>query len=61
MRKAERLVGRVVRVERASELRREWFAGVEDVGVTAGTSTLEETVREVVERLREFQPETVRQ
>jgi len=61
VRKAERLVGRVVRVERASELRREWFEGVEDVGVTAGTSTLEETVREVVERLREFQPETVRQ
>ena len=44
------------RVGRASELRGEWFAGVENVGVTAGTSTLEETVAEVVDALRAGQP-----
>jgi len=39
-------------VERADEVRAQWFAGVERVGVTAGTSTPDETVAEVVERLR---------
>lgn len=39
-------------VETAEELRSEWFAGVESVGVTAGTSTLDETVEAVVSRLR---------
>lgn len=39
-------------VERAAELQSAWFAGRRRVGVTAGTSTPDETVAEVVERLR---------
>ncbi|MGC8874917.1 MAG: 4-hydroxy-3-methylbut-2-enyl diphosphate reductase [Chloroflexia bacterium] len=39
-------------IERADELRPEWFIGKHRVGVTAGTSTPDETVAEVVERLR---------
>ena len=36
-------------VENAADLRSEWFAGVDRVGLTAGTSTLAETI-EAVER-----------
>ena len=43
---------RTWQVERAAELRSEWFQNGEQVGVTAGTSTLDETVHEVAERLR---------
>ncbi|MGB9724402.1 MAG: 4-hydroxy-3-methylbut-2-enyl diphosphate reductase [Chloroflexia bacterium] len=39
-------------IERAEEIRPEWLAGLRRVGVTAGTSTPDETVAEVVERLR---------
>jgi (E)-4-hydroxy-3-methyl-but-2-enyl pyrophosphate reductase len=39
-------------IERAEELQSEWFAGIRRVGVTAGTSTPDETVAEVVQRLR---------
>ncbi len=39
-------------VERAEELQPEWFAGVRRVGVTAGTSTPDQVVAEVVQRLR---------
>lgn len=42
-----------VQVERAEEMRPEWFAGVEAVGLTAGTSTLPETVEEVRQWLME--------
>ena len=35
----------------ASELEEAWFEGVGTVGVTAGTSTLEETVQEVYQAL----------
>lgn len=52
--KAERLGARAVRVERARDLRRRWFRGVRSVGVTAGTSTLDETVQQVFERLKQF-------
>jgi len=38
-------------VERADELESEWFADVETVGLTAGTSTLESTINEVHEAL----------
>lgn len=41
-------------VERPDELRAEWFAKVDVVGLTAGTSTLPETVRAVRERLLQF-------
>ncbi|MDA7613820.1 4-hydroxy-3-methylbut-2-enyl diphosphate reductase [Verrucomicrobiales bacterium] len=43
---------RAYRIGTAEELRDEWFHGVETVGVTAGTSTLHETVQEVYEVLR---------
>jgi len=49
---------RTEQVERADELRADWFQGLERVGVTAGTSTLEETVREVVAALHQI--DTVR-
>ncbi len=41
-------------IERARELEPDWFEGVRTVGVTAGTSTLPETVQEVCARLEEF-------
>ncbi len=44
----------VRQVETAEELQAAWFAGVTRVGVTAGTSTLEETVQAVVTRLEAF-------
>lgn len=44
-------------VESAVDLRPEWFAGIERVGITAGTSTLPETVEAVRKRLEEFFPQ----
>ena len=44
---------RVYHVERAEELRPEWFTGLQTVGITAGTSTPDEViaaVRETLER-----------
>ncbi|MEP6699232.1 MAG: 4-hydroxy-3-methylbut-2-enyl diphosphate reductase [Verrucomicrobiota bacterium] len=41
-------------IERPDELRAEWFAGIDAVGLTAGTSTLPETVAAVHTRLLEF-------
>jgi 4-hydroxy-3-methylbut-2-en-1-yl diphosphate reductase len=41
-------------IERAEELQASWFAGLNSIGLTAGTSTLKETVasvRETLERL----------
>lgn len=38
-------------VRDAGDVRPEWFAGCRRVGLTAGTSTLDETIREVRERL----------
>lgn len=43
---------RAYRVGTAEELRDEWFDGVGTVGVTAGTSTLPETVQAVYEALQ---------
>jgi len=43
---------RVVRIERATELQREWFAGAEIVGLTAGTSTPDEVIEEVEQWLK---------
>jgi 4-hydroxy-3-methylbut-2-enyl diphosphate reductase len=45
---------KVLHVERAEELRLEWFENVQTVGVTAGTSTLPETVAAVIQRLKEI-------
>lgn len=47
---------RVFHVQHAGELSEEIFSGAETIGVTAGTSTLRETVTEVVQRLEEWTP-----
>jgi 4-hydroxy-3-methylbut-2-enyl diphosphate reductase len=52
---AARAAGReVFHIERAEELRPEWFRGCRCAGLTAGTSTLKETVAEVSARLEEI-------
>jgi 4-hydroxy-3-methylbut-2-enyl diphosphate reductase len=43
------------RVEKASELRPEWFEGLDIVGLTAGTSTLDRTIDEVYTALVEME------
>jgi 4-hydroxy-3-methylbut-2-enyl diphosphate reductase len=45
---------RVFHIERSEELRAEWFRDAESVGLTAGTSTLKETVAAVHARLLEI-------
>lgn len=49
---ALRLGRRAIHIECPDDLRASDFRGVSSVGVTAGTSTLDETVQAVVERLR---------
>jgi 4-hydroxy-3-methylbut-2-enyl diphosphate reductase len=44
----------VFHIERPEELRSEWFVGIEIVGLTAGTSTLPETVMAAHARLRQI-------
>ena len=44
----------VFHIERAEELEPAWFSTAEKVGLTAGTSTLKETVAAVHERLKEI-------
>ncbi len=51
---ARQLGCRAWQVERAEDLRTHWFARSKEIGVTAGTSTLDETVHQVVERLRQI-------
>ncbi|MDI6871296.1 MAG: bifunctional 4-hydroxy-3-methylbut-2-enyl diphosphate reductase/30S ribosomal protein S1 [Bacillota bacterium] len=46
---------RTYHVERASELRPEWFVGIESVGVTAGASTPDWVIEEVVDKMAEFE------
>jgi 4-hydroxy-3-methylbut-2-enyl diphosphate reductase len=50
--RVESLGGRAFHVERPEDIDPRWFDGVEHAGVTAGTSTLDETVEAVVNRLR---------
>ena len=45
------------RVARAEEVDPRWIRGVENVGVTAGTSTLDESVQQVFARLKEIAAE----
>ncbi|MCA1964427.1 MAG: 4-hydroxy-3-methylbut-2-enyl diphosphate reductase [Prosthecobacter sp.] len=52
--KATRLGARAYQVETAAELQPEWFQGIRDVGITAGTSTLDETVTAVMDRIRQL-------
>lgn len=46
-----------LQIEQANELEPEWFAEAHNVGVTAGTSTLDETVDAVMQRLRQIATE----
>jgi 4-hydroxy-3-methylbut-2-enyl diphosphate reductase len=48
---------RAVQVERPEDLILDWFIGVKDVGVTAGTSTLNETVISVSDRIKAMSAE----
>jgi len=41
-------------IDSADELNPEWFKGIEDVGITAGASTPDHIVKNVVERIREI-------
>ena len=41
-------------IERAEELQASWFDGLNSIGLTAGTSTLKETVASVKETLEQF-------
>jgi 4-hydroxy-3-methylbut-2-en-1-yl diphosphate reductase len=50
---------RAFHIERSDELRSEWFDRISIVGLTAGTSTLPETVHAVHERLKQL-PEAER-
>ncbi len=52
---------RVHHVQTAADLRGEWFAGAETVGITAGTSTPDEVIDEVETWLRHFAGETASQ
>lgn len=45
---------RAIQVERPEELEPRWFSGTATTGVTAGTSTPDESVRDVVQRLGEI-------
>jgi (E)-4-hydroxy-3-methyl-but-2-enyl pyrophosphate reductase len=49
---------RAFHIETPDELRPEWFAGVRRVGVTAGASTPDYAVDDVVQRLEELSAET---
>ena len=50
---------RAVQIERPEDLISDWFIGAKDVGVTAGTSTLNETVLSVSDRLKVISKELV--
>lgn len=54
---ARRLGASAIQVETAQELESAWFDSSENTGVTAGTSTLDETVRDVVARLEQIASE----
>jgi 4-hydroxy-3-methylbut-2-enyl diphosphate reductase len=47
---------RVYQVESAGEIEEGWFAGILRVGVSAGASTPDEVIAEVVERLTNLEP-----
>lgn len=47
---------RVLQVESAAELDSDWFAGINRVGVSAGASTPDEVIAEVVDRLTQMTP-----
>jgi 4-hydroxy-3-methylbut-2-en-1-yl diphosphate reductase len=45
---------RVFQVENAADMKPEWFANVDCIGITAGTSTLDAAIDEVENRIREW-------
>jgi 4-hydroxy-3-methylbut-2-enyl diphosphate reductase len=51
---AERLDTPAYLIDGAEDLRQEWFAGVQRIGITAGASAPEVLVLGVVERLRSW-------
>lgn len=51
---AERLGTPAYLVDSADDLQREWFEGIERIGITAGASAPEVLVRGVIERLHEW-------
>ncbi len=53
-RTVEKLGARAHRVAFPEEVDRRWLRGVENVGITAGTSTLDESVQQVFARLKEI-------
>lgn len=54
-----RAAGRTAfQIERPEELRAEWFAGIERIGLTAGTSTLPETIQATHARLLQLVDES---
>jgi 4-hydroxy-3-methylbut-2-en-1-yl diphosphate reductase len=55
--KARALGCTAIQIEKAADLQPQWFSGVKNVGVTAGTSTLDETVNTVVAELRRIASE----
>ena len=56
---AERLGAKAFLIDNASEINREWFKGIDSVGVTAGASAPEVLVQEVIQRLESFGGVTV--
>ena len=53
----EQLGVRAIQIERPEDLMLDWFLGAKNVGVTAGTSTLNQTALGVSDRLREMSKE----
>ena len=47
---------RVLQIESAEEIHEDWFAGLSRVGVSAGASTPDEVIAEVVDRLTAIEP-----
>jgi 4-hydroxy-3-methylbut-2-enyl diphosphate reductase len=38
-------------IETAAELKEDWFKGKRHLGITSGTSTPEETIQEIIQRI----------
>jgi len=51
---------RVLQIESAEEIREDWFQGLSRIGVSAGASTPDEVIAEVVERITRIEPSPAR-
>ncbi|MGM8897407.1 MULTISPECIES: 4-hydroxy-3-methylbut-2-enyl diphosphate reductase [unclassified Psychrobacter] len=51
---AERMSCRAYLIDNASEMNRQWFEGIESVGVTAGASAPEVLIQEVLQQLQDW-------